>query len=242
MAFLAANTITNRTTTGPVKSDMEAWLAACKQVAGAADETTLTISSGAVTATGWCHQLDTEGATATDDLTAINLAAGSEVRLLVVRCADPSRVVTMKHGSGLSLAGGLDAVLDSTARRLVLVRQGSSWAELCRSWSANGGFSAHKNGTAQTGLADITAVKITFGTEEYDLRGEYDAVNSRFQPKNPGIYRISAQVYMSATVLVQLAELPREAQSLFMLPYAMTAYTMWRAKETGFRRAAESPA
>ncbi len=45
-----------------------------------------------------------------------------------------------------------------------------------------------------------------------------------------------------ATVLVQLAELPREAQSLFMLPYAMTAYTMWRAKETGFRRAAESPA
>lgn len=39
------------------------------------------------------------------------------------------------------------------------------------------------------------------------------------------------------TVLAQLAELPSEARTLFLLPYAMTAYVMWRAKETGFRRA-----
>lgn len=39
-------------------------------------------------------------------------------------------------------------------------------------------------------------------------------------------------------VLGQLAELPSEARYLFLLPYAMTAYVMWRAKETGFRRAA----
>ena len=38
-------------------------------------------------------------------------------------------------------------------------------------------------------------------------------------------------------VLAQLAELPNEARTLFLLPYAMTAYVMWRAKETGFRRA-----
>jgi len=42
------------------------------------------------------------------------------------------------------------------------------------------------------------------------------------------------------TVLAQLSELPREACYLFLLPYAMTAYVMWRAKETGFRRALES--
>lgn len=41
----------------------------------------------------------------------------------------------------------------------------------------------------------------------------------------------------TATVLAQLAELPTEARYLFLLPYAMTAYVMWRAKETGFRRA-----
>ena len=39
------------------------------------------------------------------------------------------------------------------------------------------------------------------------------------------------------TVLAQLAELPTEARTLFLLPYAMTAYVMWRAKESGFRRA-----
>lgn len=39
------------------------------------------------------------------------------------------------------------------------------------------------------------------------------------------------------TVLAQLAQLPREARTLFLLPYAMTAYVMWRAKETGFQRA-----
>ena len=38
------------------------------------------------------------------------------------------------------------------------------------------------------------------------------------------------------TVLIQISSLPREARTLFLLPYAMTAYVMWRAKETGFRR------
>lgn len=39
------------------------------------------------------------------------------------------------------------------------------------------------------------------------------------------------------TVLAQLADLPSEARTLFLLPYAMTAYVVWRAKETGFRGA-----
>jgi hypothetical protein len=41
------------------------------------------------------------------------------------------------------------------------------------------------------------------------------------------------------TVLAQLAKLPSEARYLFLLPYAMTAYVAWRAKETGFRRAVQ---
>lgn len=39
------------------------------------------------------------------------------------------------------------------------------------------------------------------------------------------------------TVLARLADLPDEARYLFLLPYAMTAYVMWRAKETGFHHA-----
>ena len=38
-----------------------------------------------------------------------------------------------------------------------------------------------------------------------------------------------------ATVLAHVSQLPSEARTLFMLPYAMTAYVMWRAKETGLR-------
>ncbi len=38
-------------------------------------------------------------------------------------------------------------------------------------------------------------------------------------------------------VLGQLSQLPGEARMLFLLPHAMTAYVMWRAKETGFRKA-----
>lgn len=41
-----------------------------------------------------------------------------------------------------------------------------------------------------------------------------------------------------AVVLLQLGRLPREARLLFLLPYAMTAYVMWRAKETCLRRMA----
>ena len=41
-------------------------------------------------------------------------------------------------------------------------------------------------------------------------------------------------------VLAQLADLPSEARTLFLLPYAMTAYVLWRAKETGFRNAVRS--
>lgn len=40
----------------------------------------------------------------------------------------------------------------------------------------------------------------------------------------------------SATVLAQWSRLSGEAHTLFLLPYAMTAYVMWRAKESGFRR------
>jgi hypothetical protein len=41
-------------------------------------------------------------------------------------------------------------------------------------------------------------------------------------------------------VLAQLSELPKEARYLFVLPYAMTAYVMWRAKETAFHHALKS--
>ncbi|MDR0993469.1 MAG: hypothetical protein LBN38_02725 [Verrucomicrobiota bacterium] len=42
--------------------------------------------------------------------------------------------------------------------------------------------------------------------------------------------------------LMQLSLLPSEARYLFLLPYIMTAYVLWRTKETAFRRASSTPA
>ena len=44
------------------------------------------------------------------------------------------------------------------------------------------------------------------------------------------------------TISAQLARLPQEARTLFLLPYAMTAYVAWRTKETGFRLAVRGAA
>lgn len=38
-------------------------------------------------------------------------------------------------------------------------------------------------------------------------------------------------------VIGRLAQLPTEARALFVLPYILTAYVMWRAKEAGFNAA-----
>lgn len=60
-------------------------------------------------------------------------------------------------------------------------------------------FSAHKNGTSQTGVAVSTDTKVTFGTEDWDTHGFFDATNSRFLPTIAGKYRISANVYFTST-------------------------------------------
>jgi hypothetical protein len=57
------------------------------------------------------------------------------------------------------------------------------------------GFSAHKNGTNQTGIvADWSSTKITFTTEEWDTHNCYDVANSRFTPTIAGIYQITSAV------------------------------------------------
>jgi len=65
---------------------------------------------------------------------------------------------------------------------------------------ANGGngiiimptFSAHKNGTDQTGIADSTLTKVTFGTEDWDVNSNF--ASSTFTPTVAGKYLITACV------------------------------------------------
>ncbi len=92
--------------------------------------TARTISAGAITATRSVHAVDTEGAAATDDLDTIN--GGQTGALLVLRAAHADRTVVVKPDTGNV---GLDAdyYLDSTAKHLLLLYDGSRWVAVARS-------------------------------------------------------------------------------------------------------------
>ena len=93
---------------------------------------TLTIATGAVTATGGYHLIDTEAAAATDDLDTIN--GGVDGAILIIRAADSARTVVAKDATGnLQLAG--DHTMDNAQDTLTLFFVGalSAWLELSRS-------------------------------------------------------------------------------------------------------------
>jgi len=57
-------------------------------------------------------------------------------------------------------------------------------------------FSAHKNGSDQTGIADQTYTKLTFATEAFDIGSFYDAANSKWTPP-AGLVQIIGRAYLS---------------------------------------------
>lgn len=61
------------------------------------------------------------------------------------------------------------------------------------------GFSAHKNGTNQTGIASATDTKCTFTTEIFDNGGYYDSTNSKWTPP-AGRILVTAQFYGTGTI------------------------------------------
>jgi hypothetical protein len=76
---------------------------------------------------------------------------------------------------------------------------GARLAEMKKISPFANGFSAHKNGTAQSVTA-LTATKLTFGTEYFDLNGEYDAATSIYTPKRAGVYWITGAAFNQASV------------------------------------------
>lgn len=83
--------------------------------------TPLTIAAGTITVTGSaCYTVDTEGAAASDDLTAIDCPVGA---MFVLRSADSARTVRIVDGNG---------VLDAQAN-FELDHVSDLWQGLCRS-------------------------------------------------------------------------------------------------------------
>lgn len=95
-----------------------------------------TIAAGVAALSGpGAWSLDTEGAGATDDLTQLTgLANGEQATLRITNAA---RIVVVKNGANLKLAGGVDFQLNSIYDRIVLEGVGSGvCVEICRSNAA----------------------------------------------------------------------------------------------------------
>jgi hypothetical protein len=107
---------------------------------GTGTDSELTISSGAVTATGSAHTIDTESDAASDDLDTIS--GGTEGDLLVISANNAARTVVVKHGTGNILTfGGSDVDLDETRKTLLLHYDGSNW-RVVGAASAGGGMTS----------------------------------------------------------------------------------------------------
>lgn len=92
-----------------------------------ADSTTLTIASGVVTMSQNFHRIDTESAAASDDLDTITLGSGfGDGCMLVIRPANSSRTVVVKHNTGNILTpGGFDISLDDAEDMVILMYDGN---------------------------------------------------------------------------------------------------------------------
>jgi hypothetical protein len=96
----------------------------------------LTIAAGAITPTSGLHSVDTELDAASDDLDAIDQSNLPDGSLLFLRNDTDGRAIVVKHGivgaGQILLADGQDLTLDSTAKGLLLRREGTTWAEVGR--------------------------------------------------------------------------------------------------------------
>lgn len=123
---------------------LEKFLGAAEESPGGAAETDLSILSGVITPTRAVHRVDTQGATASDDLTTAAISTHTEGRWLLLKSVDNSRVVTIKHAvagdGGFYMTDSADFVLSSTARRIVFERVGNVWVEILRNYGTAAGW------------------------------------------------------------------------------------------------------
>ncbi|WP_119305218.1 hypothetical protein [Dongia deserti] len=132
----AANAIATAATQAAQKINFEALRAVIAELLGGEASTQLTIAGGVVTATRAQHSIDTEGATATDDLDRIAQDNHPDGRFLVIRSANAARTVVVKHNAGglgtILLHDGVNFSLNSTKKALLLRREGTTWVEVDR--------------------------------------------------------------------------------------------------------------
>jgi len=98
--FPAPDAMRNVTETALMKDLVESLLNACYELLGAHAEAALVISSGSVSPQYAAANIDTEGGTASDDLTHLDQTFLEDGRVLIIRAAHPDRTVVVKHHQG----------------------------------------------------------------------------------------------------------------------------------------------
>lgn len=141
MAFPAAATfaIASNPTSADFAVAQEAFLAATRQLPGAAARTELTIASGTILPTAASHTVDTESNAATDDLANIQQTNTPDGFVLILWPENTGRVVTLKHLAGGTGQISLLAEVDlAHTIPVILQRIGSLWKELFHGEGAGG--------------------------------------------------------------------------------------------------------
>ena len=146
MTLPAAGYLSNSSrTVAEQKTALEDVRDAIADLLGGAARASLTIAAGAVVpgdgTSGGVIVVDTEAAAASDDLTNITTTNTPNGRLLLVYCANASRVVTVKHNAGgtgqIQLKDAADFVLDALDKWVLLQLRSTTWVEIERGYGVD---------------------------------------------------------------------------------------------------------
>lgn len=103
-----------------------------------AASTELTLASDAITPTKILHSVDTQADAAADDLVTITADAAKVGRLLILRCENAARVVTIKSTGNIKLKDG-NLVLDDVEKFVVLMQHSTTaWVALDKNFQSFG--------------------------------------------------------------------------------------------------------
>lgn len=100
--------------------------------------TELTLAADAITPTRIMHSVDTQADAAADDLVTITADAAKVGRLLIVRCENAARVVTIKSTGNIKLKQG-NLVLDDLEKFVLLMQHNATqWVEIAHNFMGFG--------------------------------------------------------------------------------------------------------
>lgn len=148
------------------ESEIKSFLAATIQLLGAMAPTDLTISSGSITPGRACHNVDTEGAAASDFLDKIAYTDMENGSFVLIWPKNISRVVTIRsmQGTGIGrirLQSGTTFVMNTINRFILLQRRDTIWHEILRGGEVSSSYGRQLITSSMTFIAPAETLFVT---------------------------------------------------------------------------------